>query len=162
MGSRWSVCVCFPFAKSFDVFFDVAGNLSSNYVYLPRKSPNTRNSPTVDCNKITNNNIYMQTGIVQARKNLGQGDNWPRCVCPCLALACTLRSYLRYSAVACDQAEVLKWISESVCLAPAPHHFTHHVANPIYFISRFGTANLRVGGARGGVRGLWRVVVQLI
>lgn len=66
MGSRWSVCVCvLLICQKFWCIFWRCGQSSSNYVSLPRKSPNTRNSPTVDCNKRTNNNnnIYMQTGI---------------------------------------------------------------------------------------------------
>lgn len=145
MGSRWSVCVCvwFPFAKSFDVFFGVVGNLRQ-IMYLCQENPQILGilQRLIAIREQIIIIIFIsKRAFVLARKYLGQGDN-------CLHLT-DLRSNLRYSAVACDQAEVLKWISESVHLPPAPFHPPHR--NPIYFISTFGTANLRVGEGRRGV-----------
>lgn len=111
-----SVCVCFPFAKSFDVFFGVVGNLRQ-IMYLCQENPQILGilQRLIAIREQIIIIIFIsKRAFVQARKYLGQGDN-------CLHLT-DLRSNLRYSAVACDQAEVLKWISESAYLPPAPFH----------------------------------------
>lgn len=89
-----SVCVCFPFAKSLDVFFGVVGNLRQ-IMYLCQENPQILGilqRLIAIREQIIIIIFKCKRAFVQARQYLGQGDNCPRCVCPCLALACTLRT----------------------------------------------------------------------
>lgn len=104
-----SVCVCVSHLPKVLIYFLALRAIFRQIMYICQENPQILG--------ILQRLIAIREQIIifickrafeQARKYLGQGDNWPRYVCPCLALACTLRSYLRYSAVACDQAKVLK------------------------------------------------------
>lgn len=111
------VCVCGShLPKVLMYFFGVVGNLRQ-IMYLCQENPQILGilQRLIAIREQIIIIIFIsKRAFVRARKYLGQGDN-------CLHLT-DLRSNLRYSAVACDQTEVLKWISESVHLPPAPFH----------------------------------------